>query len=129
MNQRQRLVERRKNERFRPRDGAFAVLRPRWPHSTKLGEIINVSRGGLAFRYVSGKDLSNESMELDICLPDEGFYMGKVPFDTISDLQETNKSPFSSGPHSRCGVQFGELTLNQVSQLEHFILHHTVPEA
>ncbi len=42
-------VEQRKHKRFKVLEGAFAALRAPWPHSTRLGQIIDIGMGGLAF--------------------------------------------------------------------------------
>jgi len=122
------LVERRKHERFQVEDGALAVLKPPWPHSTRLGQIIDISRGGLAFRCIASEERSNGSCELSIIFADHGFYLNKLPINTISDF-ETAKMPFASMTPRRRSVQFEELTHDQMSKLEYFIQKHTIGEA
>lgn len=126
---RKEMAERRKDKRFEVRNGAFAVLRASsWPHSTqKLGQIKDISMGGLAFSYIASEDLSNGSVQLSIFLVKNRFHLRKIPFETISDL-ETDEVPFSSITMRRSGVQFGELTPNQISQLKYFIQSHTIGE-
>ena len=120
------MVERRKHKRFKVQGGAFAVLgTPRRPHSTKVGQIIDMSIGGLAFSYIADEDRSSASSELGIFLTDNSFHLRQIPFETISDLK-TNKVPFSSITMRRSGVQFGKLTHDQISQLEYFIRSHTI---
>jgi hypothetical protein len=121
MTMKKQVVERRKHTRFHVRDGAFAVL---GPYSSKIGQIIDMSIGGLAFSYIAGEERSNRSYELGILLAENSFYLTKIPFETIWD-KETRGVPFSSVPMRRCGVQFGELTQNQASQLQYFIQNHT----
>jgi hypothetical protein len=120
------VVERRKHKRFHAKDGTFAVLRPQWPYSTKIGQIIDISMGGLAFSDVAGEDQPNRSYELDILLAEHSFHLTKIPFETIWD-QEAEQLPSSTLSMRRCGVQFGELTRNQKSQLEYFVWHYTTP--
>jgi hypothetical protein len=103
-------------------DIAFAVLRG---HVEQLGQIIDISRGGLAFHYiVSGRD-DKSSSELDILLAYYGLYMQRIQFKTVSDFQIPNKSPFSPIIMRRHGVQFGELTPHQASKLDNFIRQYT----
>jgi hypothetical protein len=117
-------IERRKHKRFQAEEGAFVVVRPQF---TKLGQIIDISRGGLAFRYtLTGGEMSG-SVELDIFLTGDGFYLERVPFKTVSDLKMPKKLSPRSLPMRRCGVQFGDLTHFHISQLAHFIENHTVP--
>jgi len=120
------VADKRKHTRFRPQDLAFAAFRS---HAMKIGDIIDISRGGLAFCYISNGDQVTESGELEIFVAKYGFHLEKVPFTTISDFELPNEIPTSSIIMSRCGVQFGELTKTQVSQLGYFIQNHTVGEA
>jgi len=123
------MVERRKHKRFKVQDSAFVVVgAPFRPHSTKVGQIIDMSMGGLAFGYIADEDRSNASSELGIFLADNSFHLRQIPFETISDLK-TNRVPFSSISMRRSGVQFGELTHDQISQLEYFIQNHTISKA
>lgn len=120
-------IERRKHKRFQAQDGALAVLKPSWPDSTRLGQIIDISRGGLAFRCIAGEARSNRSSELSIIFADHGFHLDKLTIKTISDF-ETAKMPFASMTPRRRSVQFEELTHKQVSQLGYFIRNHTTGE-
>ena len=118
------LVERRKNKRFQAKDGALAVLKPPWPNSIRLGQIIDISMGGLSFRCIAGEDRFNGSSELSVIFANHGFYLHKLPIKSISDL-ETARMPFGSMTPRRRSVQFEELRDDQVSQLEYFIQNHT----
>lgn len=122
------LVERRKHKRFQVEDGAFALFRPHWHHSTISGRIIDISRDGLAFLYITSKDGSNGSFELSILFAYHSFYCDNVPVKTISDFEVADETPVSSITTRRRGVQFGELTQDQISQLEYFIQNHTIGE-
>ena len=118
-------IERREYTRFRAKDGALIEVRS---HRGRLGEIIDISKGGLAFRYIDIGDRPKGSFELDIFLKQTGFRLEKVPAKTISDLKTTKYFPYSSTKTRRQGVQFGELTRNQISKLDHFIKNCTTGE-
>ena len=67
------IANKRKHTRFRSQDLAFAAF---GAYSKEIGEIIDISdisRGGLAFRYISDGDQINESAELDIYLANNSF--------------------------------------------------------
>jgi len=117
--------ERRKYTRFRAKDGALIELRS---HRGRLGEIIDISKGGLAFRYIDIGDRPKGSIELDIFWKETGFRLEKVPAKTVSDLKTTKYFPYSSTKTRRQGVQFGELTRNQISKLDDFIKNYTTGE-
>ena len=118
-------VDRRRHKRFLVQDTAFVVFRAPWPLSTNVAQIKDISMDGLSYTYIEGEKRSNCSSELDILLGNRSFYLDKLPFKTISDCKAPNKVPFSSIEMRRSGVQFGKLTLEQISQLKFFISNHT----
>jgi hypothetical protein len=133
-----KIKERRKHPRFKVKEGVFAVL---VPDSSKLGEVVDISkdgfsfrysdspfidndRGGLAFLYHDKKKSSYEMTELEIFLVDSDFYL-KVPCKVISDFDVTEKNSSNSITINRSGVQFKGLSPDQISGLEDFIRDHT----
>lgn len=121
--QRKEPAERRKHRRFRAQEGAFAVLRPQ---CAKLGQIIDISRTGLAFCYVVTGAKGNHAGEVDIFLAGDGFCLERIPIKTVWDHRVHKKFSNGSLPMRRCGVQFGELTPHQLSELDYFIQNHTL---
>ena len=121
-------AERRKHKRFKVQAGAFAVLRPQWPYSTKLGQVIDMSMGGLAFRYIDTEGETSGPCELDIFTADSNFYLHEIPFKNISDFEMDNVPSLASIRMRRCGLQFGELTQSQIFDLEYFIQNHATGE-
>jgi hypothetical protein len=119
-------VERRKHKRFKVPKDAFVVLRSDY---LKLGQIEQVSMNGLQFLYATSEGSLNAPFELDIFLAGTAFYLYKVPFQTVSDSETVNETPFPSLPMRHCAVQFGEMAPNQRSQLEYFIQNYTADEA
>lgn len=119
-------VERRKNRRLQVTRDAFVAL---GPYYLRVGQIIDVSMDGLAFRCFGAQEPSNRSFELDIFLAGTAFYLHKVPFKTISDLEVADEAWSRSIKIRRYGVQLGQLTSNQTSQLEYFIQNYTIGEA
>ena len=122
------LVERRKNKRFQAKDGALAVLKPPWPHSIRLGQIIDISMGGLSFRCIADEEQFNGSSELSVIFANHGFYLHKLPIKTVSDF-ETARMPFGSMTPRRRSVEFEKLRDDQMSQLQYFIQNHTSGDA
>jgi hypothetical protein len=84
--------------------------------------------GGLAFDYLTGRAPSIEVTELEVFLTDSLFRLYDVPCESIWDLA-IYEIEHCTLHKRRCGVQFGELTEDQVSQLEHFIENYTTGEA
>jgi hypothetical protein len=126
------IVEQRQYKRYEVPTGSFVAL---GPQNSILGQIIDISMGGLAFRYMDSKKPIGESY-LDIFLTERNFCLGKVPIKAVSDYEIDNTVtcklvegvPYRCTAMRRSGVQFGELTHNQMSQFEHFIQNHTTSE-
>jgi hypothetical protein len=118
----QEMLERREHKRFQVQDDAIAVLRP---VVDKRGPIIDISRGGLAFRYMTAKESSDRSSKLDILLPDLSFYLGHLPIRTVRDFEVTSEYALASTKTRRCSVQFKKLTQKQISLIESFMENHT----
>ena len=121
-------IERRKHRRFRAETGAVAVFRRPWPDSSKLGQIIDISMDGLAFRYTADRERLHGSYQLEIVWGDCSVRCENIPFKDISDLNTRNEAPLDSVELRRGRVQFGELGPDQISKLEYFIQNHTIGE-
>jgi hypothetical protein len=93
-----------------------------------VGQIIDISRGGLSFNYVPTPELQDESLELDIFLAGGSSYLYKVPFKAVSDSETDSDDPFPSLTMRRYGLQFGELTDSQTSRLKYFLENYTIKE-
>ena len=115
-------IERRKQKRSKSREGAFVALRLR---GSKLGQIVDISARGLAFRYIDIGERPRGTFELDILFRDKEFHLERVPAKTVSDSESAEAFPFSATKTRRHSVQFGDLTDDQVSQLAYFIKHYT----
>ncbi len=117
--------ERRGNKRYRAREG---VLVAPDRHMRRLWQVLDIGKGGLAFRYVSNEGELKTSSSLDIVTGDTRFLLEQIPFRSVSD-GEISDEPVSSRTVRRRGVQFGSLNDTQVRQLEYLIRSHTVGEA
>lgn len=117
---RKRTVERRKNKRYKAIEGAYAAISP---NSHKLGQIIDVSMGGLSFKYIdtSNDDTEETIQEETIFLSSMGYYVGDLPFKTISDYEITNAPSFSSMKVRKRHVQFADLSFKQLFDLDYYL--------
>ncbi|MBU0986772.1 MAG: hypothetical protein KKH68_05910 [Proteobacteria bacterium] len=111
-------VERRQHKRFEVRKGIFAAVTS---GLNKLGPIRDISKGGLAFRYVNGAEQLSGCFDLDIFSKEIGFQVKKVPFEIVSDFGIDEDVPFSTIKTRQCGGRFGHLADSQLSQLDLFI--------
>jgi hypothetical protein len=80
---------------------------------------------GLSFRYMAGKESSNESSRLNIVVVGDPFLLRDLPVETLSDLTIAEKIGFSSIAMKRLDVKFGRLTRRQLSKLQYFIENFT----
>jgi hypothetical protein len=124
MTKRKGFADRRQHKRFQVYDGAFAVLRPRsdiWGQVIDIvGQIVDISQGGLMFRYIAGENRSHEPFKLDIVLTGDSFRLDNIPFEAVSDMDMTDPLSFSSTTMRRQGLQFGALTHDQKARLQYF---------
>jgi len=120
------VIEKRRHKRFRSKESAYAAF---GNHAMKIGHIVDISMGGLAFHYIADGDQINGACELEIYLAHNGFHMSEVPFNTVSDFMLPSEFPISTIVMRRRGVQFGELSEQQVSQLGYLIQNYTEGEA
>ena len=121
----EKIVERRKYKRFLVQEGAYALLKN---NSSKLGQIKNISRGGLAFSYIVDEEQMHEAFKVDIFISKIGYCLKDVPSKKISDLHLDNRLPFSTFSIRQAGIQFSELNQSQLSQLSDFIRDYTTGE-
>lgn len=142
------MIERRKHKRYAAKIGTFALLRSTSIELSKIndmslgqigfavikskpikmGQIINISRDGLAFDYIEHQGNTIEAFKLDILYAEDAYYLGKLLFKTIYDYSIDSDIPLSTFTIRRCGVQFGELTHRQNIQLEYFLNNHRLSE-
>ncbi|MBW2109761.1 MAG: PilZ domain-containing protein [Deltaproteobacteria bacterium] len=113
------FLDRRTHDRFEARNGAFAS-----PKLNVVGQIMNMSCGGLAFRYVASRARAKESSVLRIWLTDNSFNLSMVPFEVAWDVAAPGS--FSCGEISMryCGVRFGDLADYQEHALRYFRRHY-----
>jgi hypothetical protein len=124
----ERIVERRAHSRYIVPEGAFAVLRPWVPSFGQdidiIGQIIDVSPGGLALSYIADEAPSDRSVTLDILMSHNRFSLIHVPFRNISDFQTPQEFPCSSITTRRRGVAFQSLTEGQRALLQSFVMKY-----
>jgi len=117
MVKKKKIVEKRKHKRYQAKDGAYAAISPQ---SRKLGQIINISMGGIAFKYIDTKE-NEEQTEESIFLSSLGYYVGDLPFKTIEDYEVTDYPSFSAMKLRQRRVQFKDLTFKQLFDLDFYI--------
>jgi hypothetical protein len=114
-----RPFEKRSFNRLQAEDGVYAIIKYK---PIMLGQIINISKDGMAVRYYSNGQQLSDSSELDIFIIDSHFYIEKIPIETISDF-EIFDSNFQED-RQRC-FQFGEMKATQLFQLDYLLQNYT----
>ncbi|MBU1340193.1 MAG: PilZ domain-containing protein [Proteobacteria bacterium] len=114
-------VERRKDIRYKAIEGAYAAM---GPNSQKLGQIVDISRGGLCFKYIDAsnddKDFGTQQEDL-IFLSSMGHYVGDLPFKTVGDYLVTNAPSFSFMKIRKRHGQFFDLSVKQLFDLDCYL--------
>ncbi len=113
------MSERRTEERHMAAEGAFAAIEA----SSKAGQIIDISKGGICFRYIDDrKDSDSEPQaEQPLSLVSMTSYVGELHYKIVGDYPVLNISPFSSMEFRRCHVQFDDLDTQKTSELDYYI--------
>ncbi len=108
--------ERRKHKRVEMADDILVF------NETTFGQIINISQGGLAFRFLTNKELAQESLfRIGILNSGSGFFLENIPCKTITSIDSAPIHPTGSTIVRRNGVMFTDLSQEQIHKLENFL--------
>ncbi|HID02843.1 MAG TPA: PilZ domain-containing protein [Desulfobacterales bacterium] len=113
-------TERRQSTRFRPKDGTMVV------NNHALGPVMNISMGGLSFRYMGEDTAKKITDKLGIFLGSENILIDKLPTKVVSDKLVSKGSSFLKTSTRECSIQFLDLTKTQREKLINFISNKTV---
>lgn len=127
-------LERRKDKRFQINERAIAVLNVGTSFA-RLGRIVDVSRGGLAFDYLlldgatpptRPEDEVGEIF-LNIITEDGAMALAGISVDPVSDrLLPRRERFFEAVPTCRCGIRFNNPTPDQEKQIGDFLLNRAM---
>ena len=115
-------IKRRRHQRFQIEDFIFVNLKSE--SDTDVGQLIDISNGGLSFRYFVSAKKPKQFSKMDLELSGSDFAITGLPFRMISDTELTNG--FKSSPiiFKRYSVQFERLTYDQNFKLCYFLHDH-----
>lgn len=122
MTSRKNTVERREYRRYGVVPHLLASL---CPDFSVVGPIINISMGGLEFRYVGGDEPVKGLSRLNISARDGSFYLFRVPFKPVWEYALSEEFCVGCIALRYCGVQFDDLTDAQESELRYLIQIYT----
>ncbi len=114
--------ERRKHKRFKAKKGFLAVS---IPDSKKLGQIKDISKGGLSFLYLGDVVQAKDSVEVEILSKADDFYLRKLPVRTVLDVEIKNPVSLSLLPMRQLSMKFGKLNHYQKELLNHLLQRYT----
>ncbi len=129
-NQMTNLIEKRKFERFSARDGAIVAFTSADDrYYTKIAKIADISRGGAAFESDFNGRHWRHAPHLEI-FGISGAYLcvKEIPYEVVHIHEVVADDPGMRRPKS-CGLKFGELLVEQKSQLDRFIKAYGVPNS
>jgi len=120
--------ERRKHTRYSIKTGSYATISP---DSTKLGQIVDISMGGLAFKYNDTKSIKTEHKNHEtLFLSSTGYYVGDIDFKTVDDYEipdgAIDEKSFGSMKIRIRHVKFTNLKLKQLFDLDHYIGNNAI---
>ena len=138
-------TERRVHKRFSVKEKAFAMLRSErcsLDHIKRMsmgeiacavykskpaiiGQIVDMSQGGLSFDCIDEACPCGDSLKLDILSANEKFYMGRIKFKPVHELKSSDDPALYPIPMKKQGIQFVDLSFKQLSRLEKFLRNHT----
>ena len=109
--------ERRKSFRYKVNDNEFHIFN----HGSKIaGNLIDISKGGLAYQYmpIKGEELKSDLYDI-ISAGSQHFYLIDIICKTIYDTSDSIVAEGSSNTERRRrGLQYGKLTENEQSKIE-----------
>ena len=146
---RKKLIERREHKRYTVKNRIFAVIRSKdhrlddidqmskceialaviKSKPPKMGEIIDISRGGLSFSYIENKTTLDQCNEMDILFVDEDFHISRMPIVPVKDSEFNPDAPFNALTMKRLEVRFKGLDNRQTKQLDYVLKNFTIRDS
>jgi len=110
--------ERRKHRRFKALGETYAVFRAPNPI---LGQIMDISEGGLAIRYVEGERRINNVFEFDLFTVSDDLAVNAIAAVARSDQQLSVEDDKNAEPTRRRGIEFISLMEGQMEAVKALI--------
>jgi hypothetical protein len=96
--------------------------------NTKVAQVVNISQGGMAVRYVDEGELMTSTTEINI-LKNTDFFMTEVPVDVIRDFRYDDEEHFTTVMERQSCMKFGNLEPEQQDRLDYLIMKYSWGEA
>ncbi len=88
----------------------------------RMGEILDISRSGLSFRYIATDRIMTSPCEMDILCSNGDYHLSRLPIQTVQDTFIAPESPFEVLKMKRLTVKFGGLTNRQKVKLNQLLV-------
>ena len=138
------MVERRKHKRYSMPRGTFIILRDKVERLRNhaqmnigeiamvlykseaeiIGQVTDMSLGGVAFLPDSENHPTEGEMELDLLMTEQGIYLHNIPYATVRDARVHHRDGTFDGAQ-RSALQFTDLDADQTDGLADLLSHHT----
>ena len=120
-------IDKRKDIRYWVKDHILVNLRSE--SKSNLGQLLDISKGGLAFYYFANAKKPKNYSELGIFPSNDDFAIARIPCKTVSDTKMINESPFGTKILRRHSIRFENLTPAQKIKMDYFLRNYTLGEA
>lgn len=122
--------EQRKHVRYKAHNGVFVAVRPGY---SEIGQVSDLSQGGLAFAYNPPFRQTDQWQLLDIfllrALTGNAFTLEYLPFFPIYEQQMSSPEGTDALQAVRCGAKWGDLSQKQMDALDILIDNYCIPRA
>jgi len=118
-------TEKRKDVRHPLNEEVFAALGRKYD---KVGQVKDISLGGLGFEYIGSKDAEGAQDQVDIFCSgsDDSIYniACRVIYDRVLHVPQIDPRYVDSLTIRRCGIEFVELEKDDVERLQEFFVRY-----
>jgi hypothetical protein len=138
------MVERRKHERYLMPRGIFAIIRSasnRLQNYSRMsigeiamvlykskpesmGQIRNVSFGGIAFDCNNTDVSQSKNVQLDVLMAEQGIYLHDLPYAVVPLTSGKRKTKGKKVKFRSNALRFGKLTPEQKGRLQQLLTFH-----
>jgi len=119
------IHDRRRDFRFNAGAGSLRIL-----HSginETLGEILNISYEGIAYRYTPDVEQPNIGFQFDMVRgANTALLLNGVASEKVYDFDASEVFQVDSGRYRICGIKFAHMRAEQKYQIERCIKKHTL---
>lgn len=113
--------DQRAYRRFHVKEGAFAAVKKSQEAKLIVGQILDISQGGIALKYLDNDEPIDGSHKLDIYFSGRGAQLKDIAFRVISDFRLENSFQYSHVFMRRGCLQFQDMSMNNMSLLNEFM--------